>query len=188
MDNRWLIVGLGNPGPEYELTRHNIGFLVIDALAERLQTSVKRSECRALIGRARIAGAEAELVKPQTFMNLSGEAVRCLLSKADRDRTQLIVIVDDFAIPFGTFRLRAKGSHGGHNGLRSISTELKTEEFIRVRVGIGPEHPIADPARFVLDRFSQAERKSLDSIIDDAASAVMDIVEIGIEKAAARWN
>lgn len=186
--NKWLIVGLGNPGPDYEMTRHNAGFMVIDALAERLRTEIRRTECRSLIGRTKIGDAEAELAKPQTFMNLSGEAVGCLLGKPDRQQAGLIVILDDFALPFGSLRIRPKGSHGGHNGLRSIISHLKTEEFVRVRIGIAPEHPISDAARFVLERFSSKERVRLGEVIDNAATAVMDIIETGIERAMARWN
>lgn len=187
-EKKWLIVGLGNPGPEYEMTRHNAGFMVIDALAERLRTDIRRTECRSLIGRAKIGDAEAELAKPQTFMNLSGEAVGCLLGKPDRQQAEPIIVVDDFALPFGSLRIRPKGSHGGHNGLRSIISHLKTEEFIRVRIGIAPEHPISDPARFVLERFTSQERGRLGDVIDNAATAVMDIIETGIERAMARWN
>lgn len=170
------------------MTRHNAGFMVIDALAERLRTDIRRTECRSLIGRAKIGDAEAELVKPQTFMNLSGEAVGCLLGKPDRQQAEPIIVVDDFALPFGSLRIRPKGSHGGHNGLRSIISHLKTEEFIRVRIGIAPEHPISDPARFVLERFTSQERGRLGDVIDNAATAVMDIIETGIERAMARWN
>ena len=116
----WLIVGLGNPGPEYEKTRHNLGFMLIDLLARENQTQVKREECRALIGRAVIENRIAELVKPQTYMNLSGETVSCLLKKPDRSIEKLIVISDDLALPFGNIRVRPKGSAGGHNGLKSI--------------------------------------------------------------------
>ena len=115
-----MIVGLGNPGPSYEKTRHNLGFMLIDELACGSQTQVKRDECRTLIGRAVIENRNVELAKPQTFMNLSGEAVKCLLNKPDRGVERLIVISDDLALPLGTIRLRPKGTHGGHNGLRSI--------------------------------------------------------------------
>lgn len=110
------------------------------------------------------------------------------MGKPERLDSKLIVVVDDFALRFGTLRLRSKGSHGGHNGLRSIIAHLKTEDFIRVRVGIGPDHPISDPARFVLDRFSQVERAALNEVIDNATAAVTDIMRFGIEKAMAKWN
>jgi PTH1 family peptidyl-tRNA hydrolase len=132
----WLIVGLGNPGAEYASTRHNLGFMLVDLLASQANAQVKRTECRALIGRAEIDGRTVELAKPQTYMNLSGEAVKCLLQKEERSRERLIVISDDLALPFGTIRVRPQGSHGGQNGLRSIIEVLGTNEFTRLRIGI----------------------------------------------------
>ena len=124
-----LIVGLGNPGAQYEWTRHNLGFMLIDLLAREAGREVKREECRALVGRAEIEGRTIELVKPQTYMNLSGEAVACLLRKSEElTAKDVIVICDDLALPFGTIRLRPKGSSGGHNGLKSLIAQLKTEE------------------------------------------------------------
>lgn len=187
-DSNWLIVGLGNPGPEYERTRHNIGFILVDLLAGQCQTQVKRSECKALIGRAEIGGVTAELAKPQTYMNLSGDVVNCLIAKPPRSIEKLIVISDDLALPFGTIRIRTKGSHGGQNGLRSIIDRLKTQEFIRVRIGIGPEHEIRDAANFVLDRFTKAEAETLDKILDESADAVRTIISEGVEAAMARFN
>lgn len=187
-DCNWLVVGLGNPGPEYDKTRHNVGFMLIDLLAGRLQTQVKREECRALVGRAVIAGQMAELAKPQTYMNLSGESVACLLAKPARAIEKLIVISDDLALPYGTIRIRPKGSHGGQNGLRSIIDRLKTPEFIRVRIGIGPEHEIRDAANFVLDRFTRTEAGTLDKILDDASNAVQTIITDGVEASMARFN
>ena len=118
METHWLIVGLGNPGREYERTRHNLGFMLIDVLAEQCGSLVKRDECRSLIGRAEVENEAVELAKPQTYMNLSGEAVSCLLKKPDRSVEKLIVISDDLALPFGDLRIRPKGTHGGQNGLR----------------------------------------------------------------------
>ncbi len=149
-DNNWLIVGLGNPGVPYEKTRHNLGFMLVDLLAKEAQTQVKRDECRALVGRAEIENRMIELAKPQTYMNLSGESVGCLLKKPDRSIEKLIVISDDLALPLGKIRLRPQGSHGGHNGLRSIIDCLKTDEFVRLRIGILPEHPVANTKNFVL--------------------------------------
>ncbi|MGH9820207.1 MAG: aminoacyl-tRNA hydrolase, partial [Pyrinomonadaceae bacterium] len=134
--DNWLIVGLGNPGAEYERTRHNLGFMLADLLASDAQTQIRRDECRALIGRAEIGGSIVELAKPQTYMNLSGESVSCLLSKPGRSVERLVVISDDLALPFGSIRIRTKGSHGGQNGLRSIIDCLKTQEFVRLRIGI----------------------------------------------------
>ncbi len=187
-DSNWLIVGLGNPGPEYRDTRHNVGFRLADLLAERFQTQIRREECRALIGRAVIAGRTAEIAKPQTYMNLSGEAVSCLVAKEVRSVEKLIVISDDLALPYGTIRIRPKGSHGGQNGLRSIIDRLKTQEFIRLRIGIGPEHEVRDAANFVLDRFTKAESGTLDKVLDNAADAVETIIGDGVEAAMARFN
>lgn len=184
----WLIVGLGNPGAEYERTRHNLGFMLVDLLAAQANAQVKRIECRALIGRAEIEGQAAELAKPQTYMNLSGEAVKCLLQKPERSRERLIVISDDLALPFGTIRLRPQGSHGGQNGLRSIIDCLKTNEFIRLRIGIAPEHPISNAKNFVLERFSKTETEKVEEILKISADAVRAVLSDGIEKAMAKFN
>jgi PTH1 family peptidyl-tRNA hydrolase len=184
----WMIVGLGNPGPQYAKTRHNLGFMLVDKLAARLQTQVKREECRSLIGRGSIGNVSVELVKPQTFMNLSGEGVKCLIGKGERSVERLLVISDDLAIPFDSIRLRMKGSHGGQNGLRSIIDCLKTQEFSRLRIGIQPEHPIGDAARFVLEDFPKKESAILDDVLNRAADAVEAVVLDGIEAAMTRFN
>ncbi|HEY0657692.1 MAG TPA: aminoacyl-tRNA hydrolase [Pyrinomonadaceae bacterium] len=184
----WLIVGLGNPGLQYERTRHNLGFLLIDWLAREAQTQVKREECRALIGRAEIEGKRVELVKPQTFMNLSGEALNCLLKKPDRSAEKLIVVTDDLALPFGTTRLRGKGSAGGHNGLKSIINCLGTNEFIRLRIGIQPEHPISNTKNFVLETFSKSETETIEKVLEKSAEAIHAVISGGIEKAMAQFN
>jgi PTH1 family peptidyl-tRNA hydrolase len=185
-----FIVGLGNPGAEYEATRHNVGFMLVDLLARESGAQVKRKECRALVGRAEIEGRKAELVKPQTFMNLSGESVSCLIRKdgVAQSGNSLIVISDDIAIPFGTIRIRPRGSSGGHNGLKSIIASIKTDEFIRLRIGIQPDHPIRDTARFVLDEFSKNERVELEKILDRSAEALRVIIRDGVEKAMATYN
>jgi len=184
----WLIVGLGNPGASYERTRHNLGFMVVDLLAREAQTLVKRDECRALVGRAIIENQTVELAKPQTYMNLSGESVSCLVSKPDRTVDKLIVISDDLALPFGTIRLRPRGSHGGHNGLRSIIDCLKVNDFIRLRIGIMPEHPITNTKNFVLENFSKGESETVEKILEMSADAVRTVVTDGIEKAMAKFN
>ncbi|HMS42459.1 MAG TPA: aminoacyl-tRNA hydrolase [Pyrinomonadaceae bacterium] len=186
--NNWLIVGLGNPGLRYEKTRHNLGFMVIDLLSQRMQTQVKREECRALIGRGEIENQRVELAKPQTFMNLSGEAINCLLKKEDRSGEKLIVIVDDLALPFGSIRLRGKGSSGGHNGLKSIENCLKTQEFIRLRIGIQPEHELQNTKNFVLETFTKTEFSKLENILQQSADAVSAIITDGTEKAMAKFN
>jgi peptidyl-tRNA hydrolase, PTH1 family len=186
--SNWLIVGLGNPGPEYAKTRHNLGFMLVDLLASRLQTQVKRNECRSLIGRAEIDNRIVELAKPQTYMNLSGEAVSCLVAKEDRSVERLIVISDDLALPFGTMRIRPKGTHGGQNGLRSIIECLKTQEFTRLRIGIQPEHPVSDASRYVLENFAKGDAKTLEIILDESADAVRAIIVDGVDAAMARFN
>jgi peptidyl-tRNA hydrolase, PTH1 family len=184
----WIIVGLGNPGREYEKTRHNLGFMLVDLVADKCRAVVKREECRSLIGRAEIENQTVELVKPQTYMNLSGEALSCLLKKDDRSIEKLIVISDDLALPFGTIRIRPKGTHGGQNGLRSIIDCLKTQDFIRLRIGIQPEHPIANTRNFVLETFSKAESEAVEKILERSAAAIRVIVADGVEKAMARFN
>lgn len=184
----WLIVGLGNPGTEYERTRHNLGFMLVDMLAAEYGAQVKRTECRALIGRAEIAGEPVELAKPQTYMNLSGEAVKCLLQKEERSRERLIVISDDLALPFEKIRIRPQGSHGGQNGLRSIIDRLGTNEFVRLRIGIQPEHPISNTSNFVLERFSKGEADKVEEILKRSAEAVRAIILDGAERAMAEFN
>lgn len=185
---KWLITGLGNPGPEYAKTRHNAGFMLVDLLAAGLLTQVKRDECRAAVGRAEFDNQTIELAKPQTYMNLSGEAVSCLLAKEERSVERLIVISDDLALPFGTIRIRPKGTHGGHNGLRSIIDCLNTQEFTRLRIGIGPDHPVSDAKRFVLENFSKKESETLEKILSESADAVRAIITDGVDAAMAKFN
>lgn len=187
MEN-WLIVGLGNPGTEYERTRHNLGFMLVDQLALKYQTQVKRIECRSLVGRAEIENRTVELAKPQTFMNLSGEAVSCLIRKPERDLGRVIVISDDLALPIGKIRLRPGGSHGGHNGLRSIIDCVGTNEFIRLRIGIMPEHPVSNAKNFVLENFSKSEHETVGKILEESADAIGIVISDGIEKAMATFN
>ena len=185
-----LIIGLGNPGAEYERTRHNLGFMLVDLLAREAGAQVKRRDCRALVGRAEIEGTRVEFVKPQTYMNLSGETVACLLAKQEAKNAaqDLIVISDDLALPFGTIRLRRRGSAGGHNGLKSIIACVKSDEFMRLRIGIQPEHPLSDAKRFVLDEFSKTEREKLDEILERSAQALRAVLRDGIDKAMATYN
>jgi len=185
----FLIVGLGNPGLEYEWSRHNLGWMLIDKLARDTRTEIKRRECSAVVGRVMLEGHEALLVKPQTFMNLSGQTVGCLVRKYESvsPSERLIVISDDLALPFGTIRIRARGSAGGHNGLKSIIGALGNEDFIRLRIGIQPEHPISDVKRFVLDPFGRSMRAEVDQIIERSGEAVRTIIADGVLKAMATY-
>ncbi|MBX3245257.1 MAG: aminoacyl-tRNA hydrolase [Acidobacteria bacterium] len=188
LDNDWMIVGLGNPGPEYAKTRHNLGFMTVDLLAHEEQTQVKREECRALVGRALIGGKTVELVKPITYMNLSGDAVGCLMKKAGRSAERLIIISDDLALPLGKIRIRPKGSHGGHNGLRSIFDHLKTSDLIRLRIGITPDHPVGNTKDFVLRPFAGSEREAVERALEDSVDALRTILNEGVEAAMAKFN
>ena len=190
-----LIVGLGNPGKEYEWSRHNLGFMLIDKLAHDEGIVVSRRECSSLVGRGEIEGVRTKLAKPQTFMNLSGHAVSCLLAKMNVESPikrlpikQLIVISDDLALPFGKIRIRERGSAGGHNGLKSIIAALGTNEFVRLRIGIQPEHPISDAKQFVLDTFSRSARAVVAETIEQSAKAIRTIITEGALKAMAQFN
>ena len=185
-----LIVGLGNPGKEYEWSRHNLGFMLIDKLSADTGTARYRKECQALVAHAELENCAVKLVKPQTFMNLSGEAVGCLLAKhkLERPGENLIVISDDLALPFGKIRIRARGSAGGHNGLKSIIGALGSNEFTRLRIGIQPEHPISDSKRFVLDSFPVAARPEVEKILESCADAVRAILRDGVLQAMTEYN
>jgi len=184
-----LIVGLGNPGAEYEWTRHNLGFMLVDLLAREAGREVRRSECRALVGLAEIEGRRVELVKPQTYMNLSGEAVGCLLGKRDlKTARDVMIVCDDLALPLGAIRLRPRGSAGGHNGLKSIIAHLKTEEFIRLRIGIQPERPVSNTRNFVLERFPAAARGEAEKVLGRCSEALRAVLRDGIDKAMALYN
>ena len=184
-----LIVGLGNPGAEYEWTRHNLGFMLVDLLAREAGREVRRAECRALVGHAEVEGRRVELAKPQTYMNLSGESVACLVRKRElKPGADLVVVSDDLALPFGTIRLRPRGSAGGHNGLKSIIAQLRTDEFMRLRIGIQPEHPLRDTRNYVLERFPAATRGEVEKILERSSDALRAVVRDGIDKAMAQYN
>ncbi len=183
-----IVVGLGNPGREYAQTRHNIGWMVLDRIADRAGWTdrVKSRDASASVG-GRYHGLDLLLVKPQTYMNSSGLAVRKVLARERAPLGDLLVVVDDFNLPFGRLRLRESGSEGGHNGLRSIIGELGTEKFARMRIGIGAP-AVAGAVRHVLNGFSAQERAQLDTILDAAADAVEDWARDGIARASNRWN
>jgi PTH1 family peptidyl-tRNA hydrolase len=183
-----LIVGLGNPGIEYQFTPHNLGFLVVDRLAEGAGVRVERPEARALLAHAQIEGVPVVLAKPLTYMNLSGLAVGDLLARLELDPGALLAISDDIALPRGTLRIRRRGGAGGHLGLESIIGALGTEEFARLRLGVGPDHPIADAAEYVLRPFRRADLKPVDEQIERAAEAVRVFLRDGLEKAMSLFN
>ena len=184
----WLIVGLGNPGFEFAWTPHNLGFLVIDRLAERFGARVERPESKSYIGKAKFAGHDLVLAKPQTYMNLSGLAVRELAQRAAAAPTETLVIVDEVALPWGNLRLRERGSAGGHNGLKSIIGALGTDEFLRLRLGIKPEHPVGNLAAYVLHPMRKSERKSAAEMVETAAEAVECVLATDIATAMSRYN
>ena len=185
-----FVVGLGNPGAEYEWSRHNLGFLLIDKLAADAGAAVKRRECRSLVGSTVIEGERTRLIKPQTFMNLSGEAVACLLAKYEIDEPakSLIVISDDLALPLGTIRIRPRGSAGGHNGLKSIIAALGSDEFTRLRIGIQPDHEIGDTKSFVLDAIPRSQRKQVEEVLARSAEALQVVLRDGVDKAMSLYN
>jgi PTH1 family peptidyl-tRNA hydrolase len=182
-----VVVGLGNPGRQYAETRHNVGWMVVDRLAERAGWSDRAARgASAAIVSGRYRGLDVALVKPQTFMNLSGVAVRKALVRFRAPLDELLVVVDDFALPFGKLRFREGGSSGGHNGLESIIDELGSSRFPRLRVGIGD--PAGRAVDHVLSRFTREERVALDEVIDAAADAVEEWARFGVNKAATHWN
>lgn len=185
----FLIVGLGNPGREYANTRHNIGFDVIETLAEQERIPVLEKKHKAVIGKGYIGGQKVILAKPQTYMNLSGESVRELIDyyKID-EREGLIVISDDVSLEPGQIRLRKKGSAGGHNGLKNIIAHLGHDEFQRVKMGVGEKPKGYDLADYVLGHFTQDERKLMDDAAKEAADAIRMIMTDGIEAAMNRFN
>jgi len=184
-----LIVGLGNPGIEYQFTLHNFGFLAIDRLAEQYGAHIANRRCRALTGKAVIAGQDVRLAKPETFMNLSGLSVRELVSEYEVDPAQdLIVLYDDLDLPFGMVRVRPKGGAGGHHGMESIIGVLNTQDFTRIRLGISPERPIGDGAKYVLSQFKKSQYPVVDEVLDTAAEAVKVILTDGPAAAMNKFN
>lgn len=184
----FLIAGLGNPGEQYAHTPHNLGFLVVERLAARHAIRLSRKECQALIGQGSLGGKPVLLAKPQTFMNLSGVAVKPLLEKAEATPAELILIYDELDLPWGSLRVRPNGRAAGHNGIKDVIAKLGTQEFPRVRLGVHPGHPLTSGADYLLSRFSRQQIESLDSLLDFAADAVESIIAEGVEKSMTRFN
>ena len=183
-----LIVGLGNPDPEYQWTPHNLGFMAVDELANRNGIRVERPEGKALAGRGTIAGEEVVLAKPQTYMNLSGASVKALIGKHGIELGQLVVVYDELDLPWGALKIKPKGSAAGHNGMKSVIGELGTNEFIRVRLGIHPEHRLESGQDYLLSPMGRRQRKGLDEFTGYAADAVRSIIAEGVEKAMTKFN
>jgi len=184
----YLIVGLGNPGAEYENTPHNLGFMVIDRLAAENAIRVTRIENQSRVGLGEVKGKRVALAQPWTFMNLSGSAVRGLLERYELSPDRLILVYDELAIPWKELRIRPKGSDAGHNGVKSVIGSLGTDGFARVRLGIHPGHPIADGAGFVLAPFRRAQKQEVEEIAGRGAAAVESILADGVEKSMAVFN
>ena len=185
----WLIVGSGNPGREYEKTRHNAGFRAIDLLAEKLGCKVDRLKFQGLYGQVNYGGGKLYLLKPQTYMNLSGRSVLALSAYFNIPPQRIIVLFDDISLEPGRLRIRADGSAGGHNGIKSMIGELGSQAFPRVKIGVGAKaHPEQDLADWVLSTFSASEEKALSSALERAADAALCIIDKGVPEAANRFN
>lgn len=183
-----IIVGLGNPGPRYALNRHNLGFIVVDALGEELGVKVSRRSCQALTGTATFGGERVLLAKPQTFMNRSGNSVAELLNYMKADPSDLVVVHDDLDLPLGGIKVRKSGGDGGHNGIASIIASLGTGSFVRVKLGVGRPPAWQDPADYVLSGFLPEEEDTAQETAARAVDAVLTIIQGGADKAMNQFN
>ncbi|MSV30073.1 MAG: aminoacyl-tRNA hydrolase [Bryobacterales bacterium] len=184
----YLVVGLGNPGEEYSRTPHNLGFMVVDRLAERNGIRVGRKDSKALMGVGEIAGKPVMLAKPQTFMNLSGLSVGPLMEKHGIGISDLVAVFDELNLPWGSLRVRPGGSAGGHNGVISLIGSLGTQEFCRVRLGVHPGRPVNDGAQYLLAPVKRSLEKEMDEMAGLAAEAVESIIAEGVEKSMTKYN
>ena len=185
----WLIVGLGNPGQKYEHTRHNMGFLTVDLLAEQLNVKLNKVKFKSAYNIVRFGGQKCLVMKPQTYMNLSGEAVREAAQFYKIPADHVLVIYDDVSLPVGKLRVRPTGSAGGHNGIKNIISQCNTDQFPRIKIGVGaPPHPDYDVVDWVLGSFSEADRKALIPALDRAVAAVPVILSDGVAQAANLYN
>ena len=183
-----LVVGLGNPGKEYESTAHNLGFMVVDRLAERSGIRISRNDCLALVGQGTVAGQKVLLAKPQTFMNLSGESVQGLLVKNEMAPGDLVLVYDELDLPWQSVRIRPNGSAAGHRGVDSVLRCVGTKDFPRVRLGVHGGRREKDGAQIVLAKLKRAHKKELDELLDYASQAVESIIAEGVEKSMAKFN
>jgi peptidyl-tRNA hydrolase, PTH1 family len=183
-----LIVGLGNPGEDYAWTPHNLGFIALDELASRAGIRVMRPEAKSYVGLGKLAGQDVALAKPQTMMNLSGVAVKMLLDKYECDPAEMVVLLDEVDLPWGMLRIRERGVGSTHNGLKSVIASLGTDEFIRIRLGVGPEKVWGDLRDYVLSKMGRAEREIAAQMAADANEAVELILTEGVNKAMTKFN
>ncbi len=183
-----LIVGLGNPDPEYQWTPHNLGFMAVDELAERGAIRVERPEGKALVGRGKLAGEEILLAKPQTYMNLSGVSVRELLAKYELEPADLLVMWDEVQLPAGTFKIHPDGSAGSHNGAKSVIGSIGTQQFARLRLGCGPDHPVGSLRDYVLRPMKKAELEVASEMLGHVGDAVELMLTQGLDAAMTKYN
>lgn len=183
-----LVVGLGNPGPEYARTRHNAGFMAVDLLAENLRVCYWKEQAGAKVAHARFGEDELILAKPQTFMNISGKSVQKIVDEYELEPSQVVVVHDDIDLPEGSVRVKRGGGHGGHNGLRSVNEQLGSGDYVRVRVGVGRPPGRKDAADFVLEPVRGEAAERLDGIIPTAAQAVLHVLEHGVDSAMREYN
>jgi len=184
----FLVAGLGNPGEEYALTPHNLGFLTVDRLAERHGIRVNRKDSKAFVGVGEIDGHPVMLAKPQTFMNLSGASLAALVEKHSVELNRLVVVYDELDLGWLTLKIKPKGSAAGHNGMKSVIGSLQTNEIVRVRLGIHPGHPLKSGTEYLLAPIKRSQSKELDGFIDYAADAVRSIIAEGVVKAMTKYN
>lgn len=185
----YLVAGLGNPGKQYETTRHNIGFETIDYISRKYGVKVNKIKFKGLLGEFSVDGEKVILLKPQTYMNLSGESVREAADFYKIPCQNIIIVYDDISLPTGSVRIRAKGSAGGHNGIKSIIYQLQSDNFPRIKIGVGaPKHKDYDLKDFVLARFSNDESQSIISAVETVPDAICEIIKNGCDKAASKYN
>lgn len=182
------MAGLGNPGEEYRYTPHNLGFLVVDRLAEQHAIRVTRPDSRALVGEGEIAGKPILLAKPQTYMNLSGTSLKPLMAKHELTAGDLLLVYDELDLPWGTLRIKPRGSAAGHNGVTSVIDSLGTRDFARVRLGVDPGHPVREGADYLLAPFRRSQEKELDELIGLGADAVRSVIAEGVAKSMTVFN
>jgi peptidyl-tRNA hydrolase, PTH1 family len=184
----FLVAGLGNPGEHYATTPHNLGFFVVDRLAARHGIRVTRNECQALIGQGTIGGKPVLLAKPQTFMNLSGVAIKPVMQRNEIQPADLILVYDELDLPWGSLRVRPKGSAAGHNGVTDVIAKIGTQEFPRIRLGVHPGGILPSGKDYLLSRFTRRQTETLDAFVDLAADAAESIIAEGVEKSMAKFN